>query len=118
MTVRRRSARESPRAEDFIDPATVRFTQASVGHDFRDGSNIDDMAEALRDGRLESKNVPPIRLVRCGNDLFTLDNRRLEAFRRAGIDVPVRMASQQEASDERWKLTTRNRGRSIRVRGG
>jgi hypothetical protein len=61
--------------------------------------------------------VPVMRVFERGGKLFTLDNRRLEAFRRADIDVPVRMASQEEIAEEAWKFTTHNNGVSIRVRG-
>jgi hypothetical protein len=49
--------------------------------------------------------------------LYTLDNRRLEAFRRAGLEVPYRMATPDEADSERWKFTTTNQGLSVIVRG-
>ena len=58
-----------------------------------------------------------IRIFERDGKLFTLDNRRLEAFRRAGVDVPVRMATQQEIAEESWKFTTHNDGVSIRIRG-
>lgn len=47
---------------------------------------------------------------------FALDNRRLEAFRRAGVAVPFTLATESEIREESWKLTTRNEGRSLRVR--
>ncbi len=49
--------------------------------------------------------------------MFTLDNRRLEAFRRAGVSIPWRMATEEEIAAEDWKFTTTNRGVSVRVRG-
>ena len=49
--------------------------------------------------------------------LFTLDNRRLEAFRRAGIKIPFRMATPKEISAEGWKFTSSNVGSNIRIRG-
>ncbi len=47
---------------------------------------------------------------------LTLDNRRLEAFRRAGVAVPYRMATVEEVEAETWKFTTHNEGTFIRVR--
>jgi len=38
-------------------------------------------------------------------------------FRRAGIEIPYRMATPEAAAAEAWKFTTRNGGASIRVRG-
>jgi hypothetical protein len=75
------------------------------------------MAGALRSGTLKADQVPAIRLVEKDGHLFTLDNRRLEAFRRAGVDVPYRMATPAEAAKEAWKFTTKNDGVSIRIRG-
>jgi hypothetical protein len=57
-------------------------------------------------------------VVHRGDDVFSLDNRRLEAFRRAGVDIPYRQATPEEAAAEAWKFTTRNGGESIRIRGG
>jgi hypothetical protein len=71
---------------------------------------VADAADHVRD-------VPPIRLVEKDGQLFTLDNRRLEAFRRAGVAVPYRMATTEEAAAEAWKFTTQNGGTTMRVRG-
>ncbi len=101
-----------------LDPHLIRFSQASVRYKFGDGSTIDDLAEGLHAGRIQPEDVLPVRLVEREGLLFTLDNRRLEAFRRAGVDVPYRMASDGEASGEVWKFTTKNDGVSVRVRGG
>lgn len=100
-----------------IDPNEVRFSQDSIYYRFLDGSTIDELAEALRTGQVDPDDVPPIRLVERGGRLFTLDNRRLEAFRRAGLNVPYRMATPEEARAEIWKFTTKNGGISVRIRG-
>lgn len=84
---------------------------------FRDGTSIDDLAEGLRSGRIRPYDVPAIRIFERDGKLFTLDNRRLEAFRRAGLDVPVRLATPQEIAEAAWKFTTPNEGVSIRIRG-
>jgi hypothetical protein len=68
-----------------MDPYTIRFSQASIGYRFRDGRTIDDLADDLRVGSIQREDVPPLRLFEREGMLFTLDNRRLEAFRRAGI---------------------------------
>jgi hypothetical protein len=70
----------------------------------------------LQSGGICPYDVPAIRILERDGKLFTLDNRRLEAFRRAGIDVPVRKASPQEIVDEAWKFTTDNDGVSVRIR--
>jgi hypothetical protein len=99
-----------------IDPEDVRFSQDSIKAVFRDGRTIDDLAAGLRAGIIQPEEIPPIRLVRRGDRWFTLDNRRLEAFRRARRPVPYRMATEDEILSESWKFTTQNEGASIRVR--
>ena len=84
---------------------------------FRDGTSIDELAIGLRSGRISPHDVPPIRVFEWQGLFFTLDNRRLEAFRRAGVDIPVRMATPQEIAEEAWKFTSQNAGISVRIRG-
>jgi hypothetical protein len=100
-----------------MDPASVRFSQSSISYRFRDGSTIDDLAEGLRSGRVRLEDVPALRLVERNGQFFTLDNRRLEAFRRAGVAILWRMATAEEIAAEVWKFTTTNGGTSIRMRG-
>ena len=101
----------------LLNPQSIRFSQASIRAALQDGTSIDDLAAELRSGRIRPHDVPAIRVFERNGKLFTLDNRRLEAFRRAGVDVPVRMASPQEIADEAWKFTTHNDGVSVRIRG-
>jgi len=99
-----------------IDPNEVRFSQASISYTFADGTSIDDLAERLRTGAVSGDEVLPIRLCERNGVFFTLDNRRLEAFRRAHIAVPYRMATVDEIETEAWKFTTRDGGIAVRVR--
>lgn len=78
---------------------------------------MEDVAAGLRSGQINPNDMPPIRLVERDGKLFALDNRRLEAFRRAEVEVPTRMATPQEIAEEGWKFTTKNDGVSIRIRG-
>jgi hypothetical protein len=50
-------------------------------------------------------------------DLYSLDNRRLVTFQKAGIDVPYQTVSPQEALAESWKFTTETNGLSILIPG-
>jgi hypothetical protein len=104
-------------AATTIDPFQVRFSQSSVRNTFKNGQTIDDLATALRSGDVVAASVPPIRLIERDGILYALDNRRLEVFRRARIDVPYRMATLEERLNESWKFTTTNEGMSIRIRG-
>jgi hypothetical protein len=101
----------------FIDPKTVRFTQDSIASELRGGGSLDDLAKGLQSGKVKPADIPPIRVFERDGKLFTLDNRRLEAFRRAGVKVPYRRATPEEVADESWKFTTKNAGESVRVRG-
>jgi hypothetical protein len=100
-----------------VDPNEVRFSQHSISYRFRDGGTIDDLAEGLRTGQIRPEDVPPLRLLEKDGRYFTLDNRRLEAFRRAGAKIPWRMATPEEVAAESWKFTTTNGGVTVRVRG-
>ncbi len=101
-----------------IDPDVVRFSQDSIKGTFKNGGTVDDLAAGLRSGAIKPGDVPAIRVVERDGQLFTLDNRRLEAFRRAGVPIRYRYATPQEAASEAFKFTTRNGGQSVRVRGG
>jgi hypothetical protein len=99
-----------------MDPNRVRFSQKSISPRFADGRSINELAEALRTGQIRPEDIPPHRLVEKEGLLFTLDNRRLEAFRRAGVEIPWRMAAAEEVEAEAWKFTTMNRGTSVKIR--
>ena len=101
----------------LLNPQSIRFSQASIKAMFRNGSSIDELALGLRSGRISPHDVPPIRIFEWQDLFFTLDNRRLEPFRRAGVDIPVRMATPQEIAEEAWKFTTQNAGISVCIRG-
>lgn len=96
-----------------MDPFQVRFRQKSIANRFREGRTIEELAEELRSGGINPEDVPPLRLVEINGVYFTLDNRRLEAFRRAGVAIPWRMAAPEEVAAEAWKFTTDNDGKSV-----
>ncbi|GAA4733947.1 hypothetical protein Prum_012240 [Phytohabitans rumicis] len=51
--------------------------------------------------------VARLRLVECGGQMFTLDNRRLVAFQKSGVSsVPFVRATATEAAAEAWRFTT------------
>ena len=66
---------------------------------------------------MKVNEISPIRLVEKNNVLYSLDNRRLEAFRRAGLQIPYRLATAQETAAEAWKFSSTNDGISIQIRG-
>jgi hypothetical protein len=113
-----RSRSRAAKGGESIDPALVRFSQDSIKGTFKNGGSVDDLAAGLKSGAIKPGDVPPIRVVERDGNLFTLDNRRLEAFRRTGVPIRYRYASPEEAANEAFKFTTRNGGQSVRVRGG
>jgi hypothetical protein len=57
-----------------IDTSLVRFSQDSVAATFRNGTNLNEAAAALRAGGAEAAaKFPPIRLVEHEGQLFILD---------------------------------------------
>ena len=101
----------------LIDPATVRFSQDSIKGTFKAGGSVDDLAAGLKAGTIKPGDIPAIRLVDKDGVLYSLDNRRLQAFQQAGVPIPYRMATPEEVAAEAFKFTTENGGTSIRVRG-
>ncbi|WP_207896565.1 hypothetical protein, partial [Flaviaesturariibacter flavus] len=96
-----------------VDPRTVRFSQNSISEKFKGGTSVDDLVVRLKSG--EMMNIPPIRIVEKGGKIFTLDNRRLHAFQKAGIEIPYVKLTEIPAK-ENFKFTTQNNGTSIEVR--
>jgi hypothetical protein len=84
---------------------------------FKAGGSVDDLAAGLKAGTIKPGDIPAIRLVDKDGVLYSLDNRRLQAFQQAGVPIPYRMATPQEVAAEAFKFTTENGGTSIRVRG-
>jgi hypothetical protein len=49
--------------------------------------------------------------------MFTLDNRRLLAAHLAGVLVNTVKATAQEIAEQAWKMTTKNMGTIVGVKG-
>ncbi|WP_232370354.1 RHS repeat-associated core domain-containing protein [Xenorhabdus lircayensis] len=102
-----------------IDPKEVRFMQksASSGGKLNQGENytVLENAEALRNQTLRPSDLPLMRLVKDGDKIWTLDHRRLIAFRKAELEsVPFRWATPDEIAGEMSrKMTTVVDGKSI-----
>ncbi|MFD4948868.1 DUF6531 domain-containing protein [Streptomyces sp. NPDC058409] len=105
-------------AQGEISPLAVRFSQDSIKGTFKNGQSVQDLVDALKAGRVVASDLPPIRVFRQNGKIYTLDNRRLYAFREAGVNIRFTRASAEEVQSESWKMTTRNDGTSIVVRGG
>ena len=98
--------------------SSIHYSQNSISSKFKDGSSVDDMIQGLKTGEISIDNIPAIRIFRKDGVLYSLDNRRLYAFKQAGIEnIPYRWATPEEIANESWKFTTENGGSSIQVRG-
>ncbi len=135
----------------YMNPMDIRFTQDSISSRFqvrRDGAAgagqpITTLIDGLRTRRVRIADIPPIRIFpsdwiidNCEDlgltaeniaglergIMFTLDNRRLYAFRQAGMrTIRTRDASYRELEHDAYKLTIffdpeLEQGRTIRVR--
>ncbi len=80
----------------LLNPNSIRFSQDSVRGTFSDGRSIHELTEGLSTGRIKPRDVPAVRLVERQGRLISIDNRRLQAFRDAGVDIPTRMATPSE----------------------
>jgi len=91
-------ASDSPVAPNsgLRNPNSIRFSQDSVRGTFSDGRSVRELTEGLRSGAIKPTDVPAVRLVERQGKLISIDNRRLQAFRDAGVDIPTRMATPQE----------------------
>ena len=120
-----------------VSPKTILFSQDSINIIFEDGRNVNSLIHRLINDPAYINEVEPIRKVRLRDlpanvqdrllsqgahkdSVFSLDNRRLYAAKKAGISkIPSRWATQEELAkinlDRRF--STRNGGKSIRTRG-
>ncbi len=100
-----------------INPEKIRFTQDSISSKFSNGNTLESTINGLKSGKISPNDFPPIRVFERDEKMYSLDNRRLEVFQKAGIDIPTIRATSQEIKNELVrKFTTFNDGKSIIVR--
>ncbi|WP_305888020.1 RHS repeat-associated core domain-containing protein, partial [Burkholderia ubonensis] len=98
-----------------IDPSQVHFMQSSAKNVTGDYTVLGN-AQGLRDGTLDP-NILKTKIWKDGTGkLWTLDHRRLAAFKLARKCMPYQMASQKEIDNQMWKMSTKNGGTSIRLK--
>jgi len=75
------------KAEGFINPSTIRFTQDSISNVFQEGKGaLTDTIKGLKNGSIKPEDIPPIRIFSTPDGkIWTLDNRRLKAFQEAEV---------------------------------
>jgi len=100
----------------YMNPADISYTQDSISNKFQCGRLVKRTMEMLASKALDILAIPEIRVFQWNGQWHSEDNRRLWAFKTAGLtSVPVQVV--QMGSVDPRKFTTENRGASIRMRG-
>ncbi|KVC61634.1 hypothetical protein WI72_12125 [Burkholderia ubonensis] len=74
-------------------------------------------AQGLRDGTLDPNKLKKTKIWKDGTGkLWTLDHRRLAAFKLPRKCMPYQMASQKEIDKQIWKMSAKYGGTSIRLK--
>ena len=117
------------------DSRTINFSQKSIDSKFSDGTNIKDTIYRLKNDPSYAEKMEPIRIVKYKDlpadvqqklasqnvgkhTVFTLDNRRLYAARKAKVKVNTRWATPEEIQNFATvkRFTTINGGKMPEVR--
>ena len=101
----------------YANPKDIRFTQDSVSNTFKDGQTLQSTIDGLKSGKIYPHDLPPIRVLEKDGTVYSLDNRRLLAASESGVPIKIVPATPSEVAKEGWKMTTRNNGLIICVRG-
>ena len=109
----------SESGSNTVNPKDVNFMQSSIKNQTGEYTVLGN-AEALKNGTLQANDLPEIRIWQdADGKLWTLDHRRLAAFRIAELDsVPFRWATDEEIAGQMWKMTTKTNGTSIKLKLG
>ncbi|MCB1115028.1 MAG: AAA family ATPase [Chlamydiia bacterium] len=92
-----------------VEVSKIRFTQNSVSPYFSDGTSVEELAQKLASGELSVGIIKLIRVVRYQNQLWSIDNRRLRAFKDGLVDkVQVLMVDLKDpnVAKEFWAKKT------------
>ena len=100
-----------------MNPDKIHFMQSSAKNKTGDYTVIDN-ANALSNGTLQPE-ILKIKIWKDSNDkIWTLDHRRLAAFKIAKKCVPYEWTSQKEIDSQMWKMTTKTGGQTIKLKLG
>ena len=93
MEVRRKPAKGNQFKDTVLSVDSIRFSvpdAEELASTFDDGRSIRGLVEDLQMGRVSPVDVPTIRVTFRFNSWYSLDNRRLKAFKEAQVkEVPV-----------------------------
>jgi hypothetical protein len=95
----------------------LRFTHDEVSDRFSDRRTIYELSNRLIRDPEFMQEVPPLRVVKIGEDLYSLDNRRLASSALAQLsNVRVRWATVEEIAHELgWRFSTKCFGLKVEV---
>ena len=115
----KKSGKAVEKGSNTVNPKDVNFMQSSIKNQTGEYTVLGN-AEALKNGTLQATDLPEIRIWQdVDGKLWTLDHRRLAAFRIAELDsVPFRWATDEEIAGQMWKMTTKTNGTSIKLKLG
>ncbi|MDC5191794.1 RHS domain-containing protein, partial [Acinetobacter baumannii] len=100
-----------------LDPSTVHFMQSSAKNQTGDYTVLGN-AESLKSGTLDANVLRAKVWKDSSGKIWTLDHRRLAAFKLAKKCMPITWASAQEVDQQMWKMSTKNGGTSMRLKLG
>ena len=73
-----------------MSPRDIAYLNSSIKREFRDGISIYDTMNALKNGCIDTDDIPAITVVEYKDVTYSLNNRRLWAFKESGVeDIPV-----------------------------
>ncbi len=105
----------------YANPRDIRYTQGSISKTFRDNKPITETIEGLRSGTLSPNQIDPIRTITQNEKTYSLDNRRLFAFKQAGVKsisiLPQDISNPNIIKELRNKFTTITDGTKIKFGG-
>lgn len=74
------------KAFKWANPKGIRYTHNSISKFFRGGKGlVEDLIKGLKNGSVSPKSIPPINVFLKDGKMYSLDNRRLYAFKQAGM---------------------------------
>ncbi len=115
------SAKEFAQLPDTgtIDPKRVRTMQMGVSGRFGDRHSLEETIEGLRKGNVKPEHIPPIRVGEFEGEIYTMDHRRLIAFREAGMPIRYeKVAPETMKKAAKNKMDTRDSGITLKIRKG
>jgi len=106
-----------------LDPGKIGYTQESISKNFSNNKGlVDDLVIKLKEGSISPEDIPSIRVFKENGCVFSLDNRRLYAFKKAKMEyINVKWVNVNNPKIKRQLINKKARlapGVEIKVRGG